>query len=59
MTESTWKILKLDWKTHGNSCAISCFIKIQIGLIFVVLAYSGCPGKEAVKLIPVYYSDHR
>jgi len=28
---------------------ISCFIKIQIGLTFLVPAYSGCPGKEAVK----------
>jgi len=28
---------------------ISCFIKIQIGLIFLVPAYPGCPGKEAIK----------
>jgi len=27
---------------------IPCFIKIQIGLTFLVPAYSGCPGKEAV-----------
>jgi len=26
---------------------ISCFIKIQIGLTFLVLAYPGSPGKEA------------
>jgi len=26
-----------------------CFIKIQIGLTFLVLAYPGCPGKEAIK----------
>jgi len=25
---------------------ISCFIKIQIGLTFLVLAYPGCPRKE-------------
>jgi len=25
-----------------------CFVKIQIGLTFLVLAYPGCPGKEAV-----------
>jgi len=27
------------------------FIKIQIGLIFLVLAYPGCPGKEAIKRV--------
>jgi len=30
---------------------ISCFIKIQIGLIFLLPAYPGCPGKEAVKRV--------
>jgi len=30
---------------------ISCFIKIQIGLTVLVLAYPGCPGKEAVKWV--------
>ena len=30
---------------------ISCFIKIQIGFTFLVLAYPGCPGKEAVKMV--------
>jgi len=30
---------------------ISCFIKIQIGLTFLVMAYQGCPGKEAVKRV--------
>jgi len=28
---------------------ISCFSKIQIDFTFLVPAYSGCPGKEAVK----------
>jgi len=28
---------------------IYCFIKIEIGLTFLMLAYPGCPGKEAVK----------
>jgi len=28
---------------------VSCFCKIQIGLTFLVPAYPGCPGKEAVK----------
>jgi len=27
----------------------SCFIKIQIGLTFLVFTYPGCPGKAAVK----------
>jgi len=32
---------------------ISCLIKIQIGLTFLVPAYPGCPGKEAVKRVSV------
>ena len=28
---------------------VSCSCKIQIGFTFLVLAYPGCPGKEAVK----------
>ena len=28
---------------------VCCFSKIQIGFTFLVLAYPGCPGKEAVK----------
>ena len=27
----------------------SCFSKIQIGFTFLVPAYPGCPGKEAIK----------
>jgi len=34
---------------------ISCFIKIQTDLIFLVSAYPGCPGKRAVKWLSVYY----
>jgi len=30
---------------------VSCFIKIQIGLTFLLPAYQGCPGKEAVKQV--------
>jgi len=30
---------------------ISCCIKIQTGLTFLVLVYPVCPGKEAVKLL--------
>jgi len=33
---------------------ISCFIKIKIGLTFLVPAYPGCPGKEAVKWMSVF-----
>jgi len=33
---------------------ISCFIRIQIGLPFLVLAYPGCPGKEAIKRVSVW-----
>jgi len=32
---------------------ISCFIKIQNSLTFLVLAYPVCPGKEAVKQVSV------
>jgi len=33
-----------------SSChpIISCFLKIQIGFTFLLLAYPGCPGKETV-----------
>jgi len=32
---------------------VVCFIKIQNGLTFLVLAYPGCPGKVAVKWLSV------
>jgi len=35
---------------------ISYFIKIQIGLTFLVSAYPSCPGKAAVKWVSVYLS---
>jgi len=35
---------------------MSCFIKIQIGFTFLVPAYQGCPGKEAVKWLSVCLS---
>jgi len=38
---------------------ISCFIKIYIGLTFLVQAYPGCPGKESVKLVSVCCSYFR
>jgi len=44
------------WSTWCQCHPItSCFIKIQIGLTFLVLAYPDCPGKEAIKWVPVYY----
>jgi len=41
---------------------VSCSSKIQIGFAFLVPAYPGCPGKEAVKwlllLLYVLYIRH-
>jgi len=37
----------------SNYSLTHLFIKIQIGLTFLVLAYPGCPGKEAVKPLSV------
>ena len=40
---------------------VSCSSKIQIGFTFLVPAYPGCPGKEAVKwlllLLLLYLKD--
>jgi len=36
---------------------ISCFIKIQIGLTFLVPACPGCPRKEAVKRVSVTFNN--
>jgi len=35
---------------------ISCFIKTHIGLIFLVPAYAGCPGNDAIKRVSVSLS---
>ena len=40
--------------SEGDHPVISCFIKIQIGVTFLVPAYPGCPGKEAVKPVSLY-----
>ena len=40
---------------------VCCFSKIQIGFTFLVPAYPGCPGKEAVKwllLLLLYALNH-
>jgi len=37
------------WSSWCNCHTIHCFIKIHIGLTFLVPAYSDCPGKEAIK----------
>jgi len=33
---------------------VSCFSKIQIAFTFLVPAYPGCPGKEAVKWVLLF-----
>jgi len=38
-----------DDATASQNLIISCLI-IQTGFTFLLLAYPGCPGKEAVKL---------
>jgi len=46
---------RCKWFAYGPAAItdpiIPCFIKIQIGLTFLVPAYPGCPRKEAVKLV--------
>jgi len=39
------------WSVWYPCQLISCFIKIQIGLTFLVVAYPDCPGKETVKWV--------
>jgi len=43
---SVWS--EVQFFAYDPSDAISWFIKIQIGLTFLVPAYPGCPGKETV-----------
>jgi len=35
---------------------VSCSSKIQIGFTFLVPAYPGCPGKEAVKWLLLLFN---
>jgi len=37
---------------------VSCSSKIQIGFTFLVLAYPGYPGKEAVKWLLYVNKEH-
>jgi len=37
---------------------VSCSSKIQIGFTFLVPAYPGCPGKEAVKWLFVFQKQY-
>jgi len=37
--------------TASQNPIVSCLILIQTGFTFLVLAYTGCPGKEAVKQV--------
>ena len=37
--------------TFSQNPTISCLIWIQTGFTFLVLAYPGCPGKEAIERV--------
>jgi len=39
------------WSAYGLAIATACFIKIQNGPIFLVLVFTGCRGKKAVKWV--------
>jgi len=60
LSDEVWPWLS-DWTKVLMICiwsslchtVISCFIKIQIYFNFLVLAYPGCPGKEAIKWVSV------
>jgi len=46
------------WSSWCHCHHIICsFIKIQNGLTFLVPAYPGCPGKEAIKRVSVWHTD--
>jgi len=48
---SVWNKVQMTyiWSSWHCHLIVSCFIKIQIGLTFLVPAYPGCTGKETVK----------
>jgi len=45
---SVWSEVQI---VASQNYIISCLIKIQTGFIFLVPAYLGCPGKEAIKQV--------
>jgi len=47
---TTWSSLALG-ALNSNQPTVSCFIKIHIGLTFLVPVYPGCREKEAVKRV--------
>jgi len=42
------------WPRWCHCHSLSCFIKIQIGFTFLVLAYPGSPGQRTVKRVYVW-----
>jgi len=55
--KSIWSEVQMAciWSSWCHPPVISCFIKIQLGLTFLMPAYPGCPGKEAVKWVLVLF----
>jgi len=56
-----WFGVSCKWFAYGPSDAITtpiicCFVKIQIGLSFLVSTYLGCSGKEAIKWVSVCHT---
>ena len=53
---SVWSDVQMICMWSSFCCChliISCFIKIKIGLTFLVLGYPGCPRTEAIKWLSV------
>jgi len=47
---SVWsEVQTCIWQLMPLPLTVSCSSKIQIGFTFLIPAYPGCPGKEAVK----------
>jgi len=49
---SVWIKMQMICWCHYHP-VISCFIKVQIGLTFLMPAYLCCPGKEAIEWVSV------
>jgi len=56
-----WGASDLQFCTWSSWCnchsIVTCFIKIQTGLTFLMPAYAGCPGEE-VTLSPLTFARH-